>query len=217
MSDEARAVPVEGDRERLALAYIRVRGAHNPTADELENDEEVRPCAWCRLAADQHIEAAERAGVSLTGSGLREALEASCAAANDEYQQAQSGTEEEAYHRGRLIAYMAAIALITEPAALSGESGEPYDAPMTDAHSAADSLTGSGLDVERLARAMLATEWFGLPVNAHEAAAEIAREYAALSGESGDWGDSYCAHGSIEDHRAYEASLGESGEPKENR
>ena len=48
------------DVERLARAYIRVRGAHNPTADELEGDEEVRPCAWCRLAASQHIEAAAR-------------------------------------------------------------------------------------------------------------------------------------------------------------
>ena len=66
----ARPVPAGDEREALiARTYIRVRGAHSPTADEQENDEEVRPCAWCRLAAEQHIEV-ERllaAGVHLTG------------------------------------------------------------------------------------------------------------------------------------------------------
>jgi hypothetical protein len=45
------------DAERLAREFIHVRGAHNPTADELENDQEVRPCAWCRLAGEQAVEA----------------------------------------------------------------------------------------------------------------------------------------------------------------
>jgi hypothetical protein len=46
--------------EAFAFAFIRIRGAHNPTADEQDNDEEVRPCAWCRLAGEQAAEAAAR-------------------------------------------------------------------------------------------------------------------------------------------------------------
>ena len=54
----------------FADAFIRIRGAHNPTIDELDGFErEVRPCAWCRLAGEQAAEAAARVAPS---DGLRE-------------------------------------------------------------------------------------------------------------------------------------------------
>lgn len=46
----------------FAREFIHVRGAHNPTADELEGDQEVRPCAFCRLAGEQAVEALSRIG-----------------------------------------------------------------------------------------------------------------------------------------------------------
>lgn len=129
MSDEARAVPVEGDRERLATLLD----------------------SWL-LDADATADALLRAGVSLTGSARHSPYE--CAVE----------------HRIQTI---------------SGEH-------LTDDNCRLCSLTGSGLDVERLARAQVRSgiDTF-LPgedrwISANEAQAAIAREYAALSGESGD-------------------------------
>jgi hypothetical protein len=56
------ATPPAVDVELLAREFIHVRGAHNPTPDEMEADQEVRPCAWCRLAAEQAVEALARLG-----------------------------------------------------------------------------------------------------------------------------------------------------------
>jgi hypothetical protein len=101
------------------------------------------------------------------------------------------------------------------------------------------SLTGSGLDVERLARAQVRSgiDTF-LPgedrwISANEAQAAIAREYAALSGESGEPkgderhgmhhhracpvdGCSYRPDRWNDDHAfSLPPQIGESGEPKE--
>ena len=129
MTDEARAVPVEGDRERLAALLTDYVPAHA-----------LRQCA-------EHL---LRAGVSLTGSGPHD-----------------HESRESLLHR---------IELLTADLAASE----------------ARSLTGSGLDVERLARAQVRSgiDTF-LPgedrwISANEAQAAIAREYVALSGESGE-------------------------------
>ena len=54
------ASPVDREDE-LAREFIHVRGAHNPVLAEVdEADQEVRPCAWCRLAASQAVEALSR-------------------------------------------------------------------------------------------------------------------------------------------------------------
>ena len=91
----ARAVPVEGDRERLAaLMESRLGDALDGYGD---------PHAWALLLADDIL----RAGVSLTGSGLDVERLARAMALLDDTDRPSA----------RLIA--------REYAALSGESGEP--------------------------------------------------------------------------------------------
>jgi len=101
---DALAVPVEGDRERLAaLMEGRLGDALDGYGD---------PHAWALLLADDIL----RAGVSLTGSGLREAV----------IYGYQRGEADERYGRGHREELAA-----DNFAALSGESGEPtYEAVL---------------------------------------------------------------------------------------
>lgn len=96
------------------------------------------------------------------------------------------------------------------------------------AYAAGVSLTGSGLDVERLARAQVRSgiDTF-LPgedrwISANEAQAAIAREYAAISGESGERARVRAAQANaglrtLADEPSdptFPDRVGESGEPK---
>jgi len=101
MTDEARAVPVEGDRERLAALLTDYVPAHA-----------LRQCA-------EHL---LRAGVSLTGSGLD--VERLARA------QVRSGIDTFLPGEDRWIsANEAQAAIAREYVALSGESGEPKVCP----------------------------------------------------------------------------------------
>lgn len=110
MSDEARAVPVEGDRERLtALLYEKM-------PDSIDIEDKGR--TW---ASEELADYLLRAGVGLTGSGLREALA--------EFDGLVSSDPQRGYSKERQRGWDEAVAslrsIIKRRAALSGESGEP--------------------------------------------------------------------------------------------
>jgi hypothetical protein len=168
--NEARAVPVDGDRERLAALsdeaspgpWVIERGSIAWTIRERAGGAQVGNVVCDEDAAFiVALVNAFRAGVSLTGSGLdRERLAALLADIFPEVHQ----------NRWPFTVEDVADALIRAGVSTGDER----------------------LDVERLARAQVRSgiDTF-LPgedrwISANEAQAAIAREYAALSGESGE-------------------------------
>jgi len=148
MTDEARAVPVEGDRERLAALLTDYVPAHA-----------LRQCA-------EHL---LRAGVSPTGSGL------------DVERLARAMTEAAPSRPG---IHAEAEAIAHEYAALSGESGEPTGDVLEAAYEA---LRGEHAALRDAAQEVV-TRWFDwIDGEADQTLrASMIRLRAALSGESGE-------------------------------